>query len=498
MAHIFNIVDDTVVINKLALNYTSGSVVHTGSMLISGGAQLNGGLSVAGKIVADTIQVNNIVTPNGALDSIGEWHYDTEVELNGKGFTWAWADNASKLIFRTGNRLWTNTNLDLVAGSTYRIDDVPVLTANSLGPNILNSKLTSVGTLGVLTVSGDVTLSDFAFFSSTYNRFGIGTEEPNAAISVMENNVELVIGSPAAGVGTMGTYTSHDLSIVSDNIPRITAKANGEVWIGDAVSKTGVLRVYGTLYADSVQTDNRVNRTHPLEFISTVDTTVYGLGLVWSGTGSTKQLTLMTGTDSDRLWSTENIDLSDAKAYYINGTSVLSQTALGDGIVSSSLTSVGTLTDLTVAGPAVFADTVTMETVVANTVTFGNITLNTTGINTAGTVTIAANDAKVVYSDDTQISIGDSSRTDKAVKVFGSLSVGITNPDPSLKFSVNGDVNIGGKRFTTGTDAPLSGTYQIGDICWNNRPQSGSYIGWVCIVAGDPGQWLPFGGINSQ
>ena len=498
MAHIFNIVDDTVVINKLALNYTSGSVVHTGSMLISGGAQLNGGLSVAGKIVADTIQVNNIVTPNGALDSIGEWHYDTEVELNGKGFTWAWADNASKLIFRTGNRLWTNTNLDLVAGSTYRIDDVPVLTANSLGPNILNSKLTSVGTLGVLTVSGDVTLSDFAFFSSTYNRFGIGTEEPNAAISVMENNVELVIGSPAAGVGTMGTYTSHDLSIVSDNIPRITAKANGEVWIGDAVSKTGVLRVYGTLYADSVQTDNRVNRTHPLEFISTVDTTVYGLGLVWSGTGDTKQFTLMTGTDGDRLWSTENIDLSEGKAFHVNGNRVLSQTTLGNTVTDSSLTSVGTLTSITVAGPAVFENTVTMESITANSVTFGNITLNTNGINTNGTVTISANDAKVVYSDDTQISIGDSSRTDKAVKVFGALSVGIANPDPSLKFSVNGDVNIGGKRFTTGATAPATGSFQVGDICWNNRPQASSYIGWVCVVAGDPGQWMPFGAINSQ
>ena len=40
---------------------------------------------------------------------------------------------------------------------------------------------------------------------------------------------------------------------------------------------------------------------------------------------------------------TEHIDLASGKAFYINGTSVLSASALGAGVVSSSLTSVGTI-----------------------------------------------------------------------------------------------------------------------------------------------------------
>ena len=46
--------------------------------------------------------------------------------------------------------------------------------------------------------------------------------------------------------------------------------------------------------------------------------------------------------------SSENMDLASGKTYKIAGTTVLSGSALGSGITSSSLTSVGTLTDLTV------------------------------------------------------------------------------------------------------------------------------------------------------
>ena len=48
----------------------------------------------------------------------------------------------------------------------------------------------------------------------------------------------------------------------------------------------------------------------------------------------------------------------------------------------------------------------------------------------------------------TEVNVGDTTRKDKPVKVFGPLSVNINNPDPGLQFAVNGDVNIGGKRFT--------------------------------------------------
>jgi hypothetical protein len=489
MSQIFNIVEDTVVIDKLSLTSTTGNVTHMGAINVKGDVTVSA-------LNADTVYAKHIVTENGGLDSVGEWVYTSEIELNGKGFTWAHGPAETKLIYRTGNRLWTNANLDLAETAVFSIGDTPVLTVDSLGGSITNSQLTSVGTLEQLNVSGDVTLAEFAFFNSIYNRVGIGTDEPNASLSILDNNVEIVLGSPVANIAHIGTYTNHDVGIISDNQVRINVKANGEVVIGDAYAKTGVLRVNGTIFADSIQTDNRITRSHPLEFKGNVESSVYGLGITWSGEGDVKELCMASGPD--RLWTTENFDLRQDRAYQINGVSVLNTNTLGAGVTNSSLTTLGELTSLTVAGDAQFNGVTTINHANIDSVAFGNITLNSAGIYTASNITVAAHGARVMYADAAQISIGDNMRREKPVKVFGPLSVGINNPDPSVNFSVNGDVSLGGKKFTSGIAAPTTGTFNIGDICWNNRPQANSYVGWICVVSGDPGEWMPFGSINVQ
>ena len=66
-------------------------------------------------------------------------------------------------------------------------------------------------------------------------------------------------------------------------------------------------------------------------------------------------------------------NITTSTAYYVGGTSVLSATTLGGGVVSSSLTSVGTLTTLTVSGAGVFNSTL------------ASASLSTTGAATVGT-----------------------------------------------------------------------------------------------------------------
>ena len=80
----------------------------------------------------------------------------------------------------------------------------------------------------------------------------------------------------------------------------------------------------------------------------------------------------------------------------------------------------------------------------------------------------------------------------------GSLSVGANNPDPRVSLAVNGNASFAGRMFSSGTGAPTNGISNVGDIVWNNTPQSGNYIGWVCTVAGEPGTWMPFGAIGHQ
>ena len=80
---------------------------------------------------------------------------------------------------------------------------------------------------------------------------------------------------------------------------------------------------------------------------SPTDTTADGGGFTLKGT-TDKTFNWVNSTDS--FTASENIDLASGKTYKINNADVLSSTTLGSTVVSSSLTSVGTLGSLTVSG----------------------------------------------------------------------------------------------------------------------------------------------------
>lgn len=50
---------------------------------------------------------------------------------------------------------------------------------------------------------------------------------------------------------------------------------------------------------------------------------------------------------------------------------------------------------------------------------------------------------------------------------------------------------------TAGTAAPTTGTWDRGNIVWNESPTAGGKIGWVCVTGGIPGVWRPFGAIDA-
>jgi hypothetical protein len=461
-----------------------------------------GDYNINGTLTANTINVSNLIANGGNVFNVGNWSGNLESEINGKGFNWTWAEGSTSLVYRTGGRLWTNGAFDIAPTSSYNIDNVPVLSSGTLGPSITNSSLTKLGTLNSLAVGGDAVLGDFAYFNSSFNRLGIGTDEPNAALNILDNNVDIIIGSPSVNIASMGTYSSHDLAIVTDNLTRITIKNNGVVNIGDPVNGGGSLNVYGTLYASNLQVDNRVERTHPMQFNASSDTPIYGLGIQWVGTGATRQFIMASAPD--RLFSTESIDIGENQSYYVNGQVALGANTLGPTITNSSLTKLGALQSLNVTGNAVFIGGIdaSQSLVKVQSILINNgandIEVTPTGITSNTSVAIKSQNSNVVSGDSTQISIGSNTLQSKPVKVFGPLSVNVNNPDPSLQFTVNGDVSIGGKRFTSGPAIPTSGIFNIGDMCWNTRPGPNNYVGWVCITAGTPGQWLGFGMIAAQ
>jgi len=382
-------------------------------------------------------------------------------------------DSSSPLFVTRNGRLLTNYDLDLATGHAYSIDNTPILSLTELGVTVTSSNLRSVGTLGNLEVEGDALLGGFAFFNSTYNRIGIGTDGPNAAIDILENNVQTVIGSPRTDISYIGTHSNHDLAIITDHQERIVVKNNGSVVVN------GDLHIGGTLTVTSIVSDTRANRSQSLTFFPNQDASVFGLGLAWVGEDRTRQLTLTAGSI---LRSTESFDLGADKEYSIGGKTVLTSTELGSSVLTSSLTKIGTLESLEVLG-----------SINASRISLNNLQLTNNGIEAERLTKIVVDGADVFYGDRYQVVVGDISKQRNPVKVFGPLSVNINNPDSSVDFSVNGDVNLGGKKFTNGTVAPVEGTWHIGDICWNKNPRASDYVGWICTVSGSPGQWSSFG-----
>ena len=118
------------------------------------------------------------------------------------------------------------------------------------------------------------------------------------------------------------------------------------------VTVAGNLVVNGTTTTISSTTLSVADKNIELAKGSTTDAAADGGGITLSGTG-TYTLNWVSATSS---WtSSEHFNILTGKSYKINGTNVLSATALGSAVVSSSLTSVGTIGTGTWQGTAVAA-----------------------------------------------------------------------------------------------------------------------------------------------
>lgn len=61
----------------------------------------------------------------------------------------------------------------------------------------------------------------------------------------------------------------------------------------------------------------------------------------------------------------------------------------------------------------------------------------------------------------------------------------------------NEHVAVAGGRITFGAAAPVANWWCQGDVCFNTGAAAAGKVGWVCVVAGAPGTWKPFGVIDT-
>ncbi len=483
MSQIFSIQDDKVVIKTLAVE------------------QIQDDVSITGTLTVNSLKVLEEDSKTALAPDFGNWSSLEETDLYDKGITWTWGVEKVTLGYRSGARMWASSDFDLAAHKSFMIEGVPVLSKDSLGGGITKSNLKEIGSLRSLTVNGDATIADFAVFNSSFGRLGLNTDSPNGVLSVVDNNVEVIITSPKDNLAQLGTYTNHDLELITDNLPRVTLKNNGQVIFGNEQTKNADVRIYGTLTVDTVVADNRIDRFQPLEFKTSKDRGIYGQGLVWTGTGDMRQFIMM--SDPDRLYSSESIDLAESKSLMIGGKSVISAVGLGNSITQSNLSRLGTLEELNVSGEATFYERVnaTRSVIDARVIKFSDTTEFTISkglLSSNDKITLEINGIDKFYADGNETIIGDSRNTRNVVKVFGTMTVGVNNPPEDVDLAVNGNLQFANKKFTTGPSIPVSGQFAKGDICWNSNPTPDNYVGWICTEGGAPGQWLPFGMIARQ
>jgi hypothetical protein len=134
------------------------------------------------------------------------------------------------------------------------------------------------------------------------------------------------------------------------------AQATQPVTFGNNVTVTGDLTVNGTtttINSTTVSVNDKNLILGDVDSPTTpTDAGADGGGITLKGT-TDKTLNWVDATDA---WtSSEHLNLLTGKAFYINGTSVLSSNTLGSGVTASSLTSVGTITTGTWSATAIAA-----------------------------------------------------------------------------------------------------------------------------------------------
>ena len=490
MNPLLSILDDALVVQKLNVRTLDGPVTATddlqvqGSLYVDRDIRIKKHLDVAGTISADTLKVKRLITDSASDETQPNsttFQAKSEKELDGKGLIFVDDKGSKQFVFKEGNKMWSTMDIDLARNRSYSIDKIPVLTANSLGSGIVNSNLTKVGELQGLQVSGQVEIDNWAFFNSANNRLGINTENPHAALNIVENNVEIILGSFESDVAYIGTYNSTSIDIGTDHKARISIKNTGEIIIGNAKYKTANVKIYGRLEVDElVTTKSLENSALPI----TYKQNIYGTGFFWQRDRQNRYFVYE--QNPDRIWTTEIIDLAENKWYSINNHLVLSTTTLGSSVSESSLTKLGVLRNLTVDGPVNFSQALSVSAV------------NTDQINAKDFSIITNNEVEFKISSDGNIQIGNKDNTARKINMYGQVSVNVNNPDPNIDLVVNNSMSLNNKKFMVDSGAPTTGKYRQGDVVWNNNPVTEGFIGWVCVREGEPGSWAPFGRIYTD
>jgi hypothetical protein len=189
----------------------------TKDLTVQGSMTINGEFIVNGKIAEDSDFYRSLIanTSHHTLNSIDQTLFE----------------NYNSVIF---NKI-KNDGLDL---NKITLNGEEIAKPNALGSSVINSNLQTLGLLKELNVSGESMIAQTLYV--TPKRVGINTIEPSAALTVWDDEIEIVAKKKSSSVGVLGTPRQQKLILSANNKNNVVLSEDGSAQIDDL--KIGSMR----------------------------------------------------------------------------------------------------------------------------------------------------------------------------------------------------------------------------------------------------------------
>jgi hypothetical protein len=280
-------------------------------------------ISIASTAVSDFAEAaqdafGTLVT-NGTQSGITVTYDDANTKVNfsvaSQSFTAA-ADGGSSQTITAGDTFTISGGVGLTSAAT-----TDTITLNLDNTTVTGGSYGGAGTVGTFTVDAQGRL----------------TAAANSTISITASQ----ISDRATNLVTGLTGTANEIAVSNSGVGAVTLSLPANVTISNNLTVSGDLIVNGNTTTLNTATLTVEDKNIVLANVgSPTDTTADGAGFTIKG-ATDKTLNWVDATDA---WtSSEHFNIVTGKSFYIGGSAVLSNTTLASSVITSSLTSVGTI-----------------------------------------------------------------------------------------------------------------------------------------------------------
>ena len=181
----------------------AGIGTNTGTVVIQGDLQVEGDTTTVNSTTL-TVDDKNIILASGSL---------TDASSDGGGITLESGEGNKTINWVDSTDSWTfSENIDLASSKTFKINGVDILSATTLGSSVVNSSLTSVGTLTSLNVSGDLDVDGHTNLDNVNVSGAITATTFTGSLSGNADTATTVTAGSQANITSLGTLTALNVS----------------------------------------------------------------------------------------------------------------------------------------------------------------------------------------------------------------------------------------------------------------------------------------------